>query len=394
MKPFLYLLLAGSLATNAWLLFAPRDARTAPPPPANISQLPIDDNRAPALPAGVLALVQSGDASSADRLRALGLPEHLVRAWIQAEVENRYREREKALYASDESRYWIHGYWPHLNTSTNPSALLDLNREKDAELKRLLGADWEDIRHEWVNKSNQFLPPEKRTQLRLIEEDYASMTSRSQRLSLIRLPEDQEKQAYLEKQKRADIEALLTPEELAQYDLRHSQTAQQLAWTLGNFETTEEEFKTLYALQKPFDEKFSSSRGFVNTPELQRERNEAQKTLDAAIEEALGEQRYAEYKRAQDRDYRLLRQLTPRLDVTAANVNEAYALKTSLEKRLREFKPVAGSDAKQQRADFQKTLAAEAETEFTRLLGEKGFSAVSDQLLRRIRPPTTPPAQR
>jgi hypothetical protein len=386
MKPILVLLLAASIAANAWLLLDSDNAANQVTA-ASTDQTSSSPNGAPALSPELWTLVQSGGTSSAKRLRALGLPEHIVRALIREEVNKRYREREKALYTRAESRYWMFGYSPYLHFPSDSAAALDLNREKEAELKRLLGDDWYDDRHEWFDRRYGFLSPEKRTQLRLIEEDYDALETQERRLPVIRLPGEREKQRFLQEQKRADIVALLTPEELEQYDLRHSSTSRSLVWNLAYFEPTEAEFKAIYALHKSVDDQYPDSGSL--TPELVRARNGARRQLDPQIKEVLGEERYAEYKRSQDSDYGLLRQLNVRLDVPIANVTEAYELKNSLEKRLREFQPTPGSDAKQERLEFQKTLTAQAEAEFTRLLGEKGFSATRGRLLRRIQPLTT-----
>ena len=395
MKRVALILLALSLLANAWLLITPAKNN----PASSASALADSPGKAaastalpPTIPPEVWALVQSGDPTSAERLRALGLPEKIVHALIRIEVNARYDEREKALYAGDATPYWERGFSPYRFRAHDSAAALDLAREKEAELKRLLGPDAPDDENPFgIDSLLAFLPREKREQLRLIDEDYRAMQDRNSLYSLIRLPEDEEKQRYLEKQKRLDIEALLTPDELTQYDLRNSNTAHQLRWQLSGFDLTEDEYKTLFALRKPFDDAHDST-GPLRSPEQMRARSDAQKALDAQIKEALGEQRYADYKRAQDQDYKLLRQLNTRLEVPLEKINEAYELKQSFEKKLNSFKPARDSTVKpnDQRNEYRATLAREAEAELAKLLGEKATAAVSEQLLRRLRPPQQP----
>jgi hypothetical protein len=390
----LFTVLAASLGANAYLLIsnpAASSAGNASRSGTSAKAVMADGAKPPALPPDIWALVQAGDTASADRLRALGLPEHVVRALIRAEVNARYLEREKALYAGNESNYWERAFSTYRFRANDAAAALDLTREKEAELKRLLGPSPAD-ENPWARDTLAFLPADKREQLKLIEEDYRAMQTRNDQYSMIRLPEDREKQRYLETQKRTDLEAILTPEELEQYDLRNSSTAQQLRWQLAGFDMNEDEYKTVFALQKPFDDKYRADRGSSRSPEDMRARSDAQKVLEADIKAALGEQRFAEYKRAQDQDYKLLRQLNTRLEVPTEKINQAYDLKLALEKKVREFKPTPGADRNKQRADFQAALALEAETSYKNLLGEKAYAAVSDQIMRRLRPntPDTP----
>jgi hypothetical protein len=393
MKRLLLIACVASLGANAYLLFSKsipsaKNGAAASSTPGEHAASP---SAPPTLPPGVWDLVEAGDLASAEKLRALGLPQNLVRALIRAAINDRYRDREKALYLGNEPKYWERGFSTYLYRANDPSAALDLSREKDAELKRLLGPDSAD-ENPWARDTLAFLSPEKREQLKLIEEDYRAMQTRNDQYYMIRLPEDAEKQRYLEKQKRADLEAVLTPEELTQYDLRSSSTANQLRWQLSGFDMTEDEYKTLFALQKPFDDKYRFDRATIPTPEDTRARNDAQKALDAEIQKALGDERYAEYKRVQDQDYKLLQKLGTRLEIPADKITEAYDLKVALEKKVREFKPAAGTDRNKQRADFQTALALEAETSYKKLLGEKGYAAVGDQIMRRLRPntPATP----
>ena len=104
------------------------------------------------------------------------------------------------------------------------------------------------------------------------------------------------------------------------------------------------------------------------------------------IAAALGESRYADYKRAQDYDYRTLTSLTKRLSLPNEKAIEGYNLKLALQQKAKAFQPQSGADEKQQRADFNATLLREAETAFTALYGEKGYAAIRDRIARQISP--------
>jgi hypothetical protein len=386
MKPFLALLLCASLAANIFLFknrSASGDATSAIPA---LSKKP--GATAPALSVEAWSLIQSGDPSSVEKPRALGLPESLINALIRHQTDLRYRERENALLStSSQQPYWSAKFdRSRYGTYYSPERV-ELRRQKQAELKTLLGPDYrkDDLIQD---PRTAFLPPAKAEQLREIQEDYAAMEQSFAGYDGITLPEDREKRAFLEKQKRADLAELLTPEELTAYELRSSPTASNLRRELATIDLTEDEFKTLYTLRKPYDER-PRTNIFTNPVNAQE-----RQALNAEIKAALGDERYAEYERAQDYDYRTLNQLATRLELPREKATEAYTLKTALEKKLTEFKPQPGPNMRQQRADFLTSLSREAEKGFTEILGEKGYATYKDygQIFRRLQPPTARPA--
>lgn len=399
MKFVVLALLLASLAANAWLAqnrvafrasthTAASSAASAP------AAIPI-----PPLTAATWALIESGDSTGPDALRALGLPESAIRALIRAEVDKRYRDRENALYTSpDSTRYWSSKFDTATYRPTDHMKLLDLRREKEAELKRLLGPDYRagDTNTDY---RTAFLPPDKAEQLRLLTEDYQAMASDASGSNaavsfMSRLPEDAEKSRFLEKQKREDLAALLTPAELAEYDLRNSTTSNQLRFQLSSFDATEAEFKTLYEIRKDFDEQFARpALGVVtNTPEQAKARREAQEAVNAQIKTALGDERYAEYERAQDQEYKTLTRVAARLDIPKEKIIEAHDLKKALEKKLNDFKPTPGTDVRQARADLQASILKEADARLPQILGQQGYEAYKDnsQAYRRLQPQPAP----
>jgi hypothetical protein len=397
MKPFLALLLAASLTAN-FFLFKNRsssDAHSAGAPTPTAKTLPT----APTLNADSWALVQKGDPASVEKLRALGLSESLITSLIRHQTDLRYRERENALHLAAVASvpYWSRKFDSARYGAYRSADLTELRRQKNAELKTLLGPDYrkDDLIQD---PRTAFLPPAKAEQLREIEADYSAMQQSFAAYDGITLPEDREKRTFLEKQKRADLAELLTPEELAAYDLRNSPTASTLRRELATLELTEDEFKTLHALRKPYDERPRTEGGVVTiigagtaniSGTLTPQEREA---LNAEIKTVLGDERYAEYERAQDFDYRTLTQVAKLLELAPAKAREAHALKVALEKKLTAFKPAPGANTRQQRTDYLAGLAREAETGLTAILGEKGYAVYKDNSLffRRLQPPAAP----
>jgi hypothetical protein len=389
MKIALLLLLCASLAANAFL-FSKRGDPVATPSANSASP---SANKAPATPAlspDVWALITSGAPDSTTRLRELGLPDSVIRQLIRHQIELRYRDREKALRAADDGSFWKRDYG-NFWRSSDPLKALDLRREKAAETKALLAGLAEPDKPN-TDPRTSFLPSAKAEQVRLIREDYEALRQPLQSYDGITLPEDTEKLTFLEKQERADLTEILTPEEMAAYDLRHSRTAQQLRYQLAAFDATEDEYKTIFALRHAYDEKHLPPTGttvfYSTTQGPQKDRD----ALNAQLKASLGDERYAAYERSQDYEYRTLASLAKRLELPPEKAIEAHTLKVALEKKVREFRATPGAPSGEQRAAFLATLAKEAETGFTAILGEKGYATYKDhgQIFRRLEPPPPP----
>ena len=56
-------------------------------------------------------------------------------------------------------------------------------------------------------------------------------------------------------------ERILTPAELEEYDLRNSNTGRAMRRELAAFNPTEEEFRAIYKLRQPVDEKYNNNDG-------------------------------------------------------------------------------------------------------------------------------------
>src|SRR5439155_26100535 len=103
-------------------------------------------------------------------------------------------------------------------------------------------------------------------------------------------------------------------------------------------------------------------------PEEMRQRMEAQKLYEEQVKAALGDQRYADYQRATDYNYRQTSQLVARLGLPAETAGQVYALQKETQQRIgpifgnRELSPEA-------RNEQISALAAEVETKLIGALG-------------------------
>jgi hypothetical protein len=191
-----------------------------------------------------------------------------------------------------------------------------------------------------------------------------------------RTPEERAKVALIKAEQRKDIEALLTPEQFEQYELRSSPTAEQLRSRLDTFRPTEAEYKAIFRLQREVDQRFNIDDD--SDVETKRASTEAMKTLAPQIEAALGSDRYADYLQATTPGANQLNRLLTRLDLPLRTATQLESVRTDITQR-----------AKTIRADQQLTpverdlrlsaLANEAKTKLTATLGgPRGLEAYAD----------------
>jgi hypothetical protein len=96
----------------------------------------------------------------------------------------------------------------------------------------------------------------------------------------------------------ADVAKLLTPQEYQDYLLRMTTLATMLRYRLADFQPTEQEFQSIFRVQKEYwDAAAKSGKGPRNPLErvgMNADRSEVQTALRAL----LGEQRYAQYEQS------------------------------------------------------------------------------------------------
>jgi len=401
MKILLIVLLCASLTANALLFVqtsrshsdSPSASSRAPKLPASLST-PSIHSPAPVVSPDTLAQLQAGDSAAFQKLRELGFSEKVIRTLAQAQVDAQFRERERALQNRPKGPYWKSGY-----NSYNPgdyAAYVDLRRDKEAAMKKLLGNSYvpEASPRDGVQLAN--LSPEKAVRVRQIEEDYNAMASGNDNYSrygtFIAFPEDTEKRAYLNKEKRAELSQILTPDELFEYDLRTSPTASSLRYQLAAFQPTEEEFREIYKLRQA-----AETRAGINPMEYTTGGMDARRAmendLDEQIKAKLGDARFAEYKHANETDYRRFFQIASRLDLPKESVAAAQAVKTSIEDQRRQLMDDPAAKDPAVRAQRLDGLARSAEASLRRILGDEGYEAYRQSpsnFIQRLKPPARP----
>lgn len=375
-------LLPASIAANALLLaavvFQPsipglRRLGTSPAPAALPEFTAPTRTASPSadVPAGVWPAIESTDlAVFTANLRAVGLPDRLVRILINAEINERYRAREAALRPPRPQREFWETRSNHEGQPATLEArleLLDIRREKNALRRELLGDSV-------AAADSNPIPRATRELVRQIGEDYSAMIQqiRADARDFL-LPADEEKIRYLESERAQELAELLTPDQLREHELRSDQVANNLRSNLSAFRPDEAEFRLIYELQKELDTAFPNNR--QNPPsDFWDQRRAAQNEMNEQLKAALGDERHREYLRSQDHHYRNLTQLAARFDLPAETPARIYDQRDASTARALDIFRNADLSAADKRAAFAR-LAAESREQLTARLGAEAAEA-------------------
>ena len=273
-----------------------------------------------------------------DLLRDAGLPDETVRMIVGSAIWKRYSERMKALQPKpDPAKPWWKNdqqNWYGNMTREQRAEQRRLQREANDESIRVLGPNKDNNGWGWQDPRLSFLPEAKRKDYQEIEQDYQDLIQEVQQdMQGFTLPSDAEKIRFLQEEKKRDLAAILTPAELADYELRLSPTAQQLRWKMTRFDGTEDEYRKIFSLQKAFDSTQQTDawgNPINQSPDDWKKRQEGEKQLAAQIKESLGADRYAEYARAQNHEYQQLTAAAKRLSLPPETATQVYNLRNEV----------------------------------------------------------------
>lgn len=317
--------------------------------PANVNQTPKMPAPA-AAKAGLWAELKTDDLSELlARLRAAGFPAWAIRSVIGSEITDRYSGRLAALLRPPPTDFWRQ---PKL-LSQDPqrlAAYLQLSTERIRVLNGLLGAEADpDDPQATAAMRRQYgdLSGAKLASVELVTRDYDELT-RMLRSSMngILLPQDRERLDLLEREKQADLAAILTPQELEDYEMRSSPLTYQLRPALGLFHATEAEFRAIFRIEQPLTDNLY---GTYQVSTLLAE----QEKIGEPLKAALGEQRYAEFVRSNDSDYQTLVQLAATSHLPDEAVTQAFALRDTLARESNRIYDDPGLTTEQKRAALQ-----------------------------------------
>ena len=186
---------------------------------------------------------------------------------------------------------------------------------------------------------------------------------------------------------RQELAKVLTPKEFEEYDLQTSPTAKPLSANLATyFRPTEDEFREIFRRKRDYEEAIArlsvpsapasqptdpaarqalAQQRAAERQALDQARSAALNQMNEQLKTTLGQDRYAEYQRSQDRTYDMLARLGLRYGLGQETVLQAYELQNS----FKSSPGPAGQPTDQ--AEKQKQL----NEQLTTLLGEQAVRA-------------------
>lgn len=307
------------------------------------------------------------------RLRAAGFPAATIRALIEVELQLRYGSRLTALQDPDASvPFWKIPANQALNADADHlKEITGLQREFHKQLHDLLGdeffADDESLARE--RRRYGHLSHTKISALKAIEDDYSDLERISRgTMQGVALPEDREASTLMRREKRADLAAVLTPEELAEYDLHTSSAASLVRSQIALFPATEEEYRTLVRLRLAVEEQAPAPPGGYYASEDTKRLTEALAISDTQLKAAFGDARYAEYVRDTNYDYRQLTKLARQEDLPPETIALTWNLRDTVSRESNRIMDDPSLDRAQKSAALQ-SLAQNTRVQFNQTLG-------------------------
>ncbi len=402
LRTLIYLSLALNVALAAVVAWK---SRARDHPPTTGGALPQRTNRvvrtnpvAVASPPQVLAVPAGfhwSDIESADyrvylaNLQSIGCPQRTIRDIIVADVDQVFIQRGRELLLPLNRRVW------EVLANEDEAKELGNRIEKDWEalveerkavLKKLLGhenpfdSDDDDAskareRARWA-RILDFLPPERQEQvlaLRRACEDAVRELWQSERdLTKEERQDRQRHQRELEAARDQQLSAVLSPDELAEYQLRISAGAN-LRHQLSRVEFSTEEIRAIAQINN--ERRQAESQVTADKVEAKQRRAEIARQAEAQLRQALGEPRFGDYQRAQDGRFEAMSQVVERYGLPEATALTAYEMQVAAEAQATALRQDQNRPAEEQQALLEASRS-ETERSLKETLGAKAFATL------------------
>jgi hypothetical protein len=318
-------------------------------------------------------------------LRDIGCPESTIRDIIVADVNQLYAQRRAAEIVTPEQQWWRSAPDPDL---VKAAALKTqaLETERRNLLTRLLGPNWDaGTSPNTATVSATFNGPllgnltaDQKQAIQSLnaqwlkrQEDYLAAQNVAGK------PVDPVELARLQQQMRGDLAKVLSPEQMQEYLLRYSGTANRLRDGLQGIRVTTEDFRKLFTLQDPLDQQLLQLANKTDAESVKR-RQTLEQQREAAIGQVLGTDQAALYRLNQDPTFGEVRSAVASIGAPPEAVLPIYQINraTDLE-RERIYNETDLSDAERSAA----LLAVEQEQErsLKKILGQERYARYQAQ---------------
>jgi hypothetical protein len=367
---------------SALAMKAPLPSAPAAPDPASI---PVEE--AKSAPFKWAQLESEDYRTYIKRLRDIGCPEQTIRDIIIADLDKLMAPKFIALDPQEDPKYWKAEEKDLRNKDEELKKLFEkqhLDFEKREVIKDLMGIDLVAERAsvqgsiDPLSKRLNFLSTDKLALVRMIHDradlEETALRDKALASSDSLSPADKAKLRKIQLDRERQVKALLSPDEIERYELWYSPAAFRTRDALAPLNPSEEEFKSVYALQRQFDENWSG----VDTENLpsgmESDYAQAAAALQEQVREKLGADRFQQFQQAQDNDFRQLRVAAAQFGLSPETISDVLGFKNIVvEQRQR----VASQNqlAPAQRDLVLQAISDETEKAVIEVMGPKAYRA-------------------
>ena len=380
-----------------------RQSSTEPSQPVPAGES-VNSGRAPALAAPVERIVREVETfhwsqieaddyqTYAENLRRIGCPEETIRDLVKRDLDKLYDKRKADILSKAPARkeFWKSGNPSSIGkpSASASSQMAQLDREKNDVLGDLFGSQGVAA----INRPGplararsqansgyemDFIPEETKAELNTLEREFGSELLKK----MAQGASDAQDMAEIRqlRQNRDDrIGTMLTPEQKMEYDLRKSPTAANMRLQMDGFDPSEDEFRDIFAVRKGFDEEYGAVPGSIISPVDAEVRQFAEQEMNNEIRTTLGDDRYQDYLRQTDYDYKSIHKVTERQGLGENISAQVYQMKIEAEQFAREIRTDNGLPIGDRQMQLRQVQNA-ATTRIESLIGGQGAVALQGQ---------------
>lgn len=317
------------------------------------------------------------------KLRAAECPEETVKDIAVGAVDRMFASREAALKLRPEERQpWEPSPRNIRNDYTLNRQVRELVDEKRRVLRDALGYDvlleYPPAlagRYASYEAAIMALPESKREGARAIMEAFWNKQDDLQeRTKGFWELDDLKEREQLARDRKAQLAKILTPDEFLDFEIAASGTAGSLRSRLATFDASEKEFREIYRARMALEDvgRSFNSEDPEDTRQWRERYAAANQQVEAQVQKLLGDERYADYKRSEDYQYRNLAEVAKQNGVDKDAINKAYDAQKFAQQEVRNILR-NNAITPEQRTEMFRSMQGEYDKLMTGILGEATY---------------------
>ena len=174
------------------------------------------------------------------------------------------------------------------------------------------------------------------------------------------------------------IATMLTPDQKTEYDLRNSPTAANMRLQMDGFDPSEDEFRDIFAVRKNFDDEYGVVPGSNVSASDMESRQFAEQEMNKQIRDSLGDDRFQDYLRQTDYDYKSISKITERQGLGDNISAQVYEMKGGAEELAREIRMNTSLPIEERQMQLGQ-IRTETSRSIESLMGGQGAVALQGQ---------------